>query len=116
MSKRAMRLYLQDILTSIKAIEEYSQGLTFETFSQDRKTVDAAVRNLEIIGEAARNVPKELQEKHPDIPWGRMISMRNKVIHEYSGVDVEILWQTIQEDLPQLKEQMKGLPELSEEQ
>lgn len=114
MSKREPKLYLQDIIISITSIEDYIKGLSFEEFSHDKKTVDAVVRNLEIIGEAARNVPKDVRDKYPDIPWERMISMRNKVLHEYFGVDIEILWQTINEDLLPLEEQIKDLPELSE--
>lgn len=113
MSKRAALLYLQDILTSVKNIEEYIQGLNFEEFIKDQKTIDAVVRNFEIIGEAARNIPQDLTSKYPDLPWSKMISMRNKVMHEYFGIDEEILWKTIQEDLPGLKGQLQALPELS---
>lgn len=107
MSKRSATLYLEDILTSIENIEEYTEDLVFEDFRNDKKTIDAVVRNLEIIGEAARNIPEELKSQHSKVPWEKMASMRNKVIHEYFGVDVEILWQTIKEDLPELKEQIK---------
>ena len=72
-------------------------------------TIDAVVRNLEIIGEAANNIPEETTDKYPEIPWREMISMRNKVLHEYFGVDEEILWQTITNDLPPLKKQLKNL-------
>lgn len=109
MSKRDVALYLSDILSSIKKIEEYTSGLTWGKFSKDDKTIDAVVRNLEIIGEATKQMPDTFKEKHTDVPWRKIISMRNKVIHEYSGVDVEILWQTIQEDLPELKRLIKRL-------
>lgn len=109
MSKRAATLYLQDILTSIKKIEEYSQDLSFKEFSKDEKTIDSVVRNLEIVGEAARNIPKEISQKNPDVPWEKMVSMRNKVLHEYFGVDEDILWKTITEDLPKLKKQLQSL-------
>ncbi|MBI2334987.1 DUF86 domain-containing protein [Candidatus Daviesbacteria bacterium] len=113
MSKREPSLYLQDIITSITKIEEYIKGLSFEEFSKNDKTVDAVVRNLEIIGEAARNIPQEIAVKYPDIAWGKMISMRNKVMHGYFGVDMEIVWKTINEDLPELQEKLKTLFELS---
>lgn len=113
MSKRESKLYLQDIVEAVNKIEEYTRGLSFETFSEDQKSIDAVVRNLEVIGQAARNIPEEVVEKYPDIPWGRMVSMRNKVLHEYFGVDLGILWQTIHEDLPGLKEKIEVLPELS---
>lgn len=73
--------------------------------------IDVVVRNLEIIGEAARNIPEEYKEKHSNLPWLDMIGMRNKVIHEYFGVDMDTLWKTIHEDLPKLKEQIQNLPE-----
>lgn len=113
MSKKEPTLYLQDILTSITKIEEYAKGLSFEEFSKDEKSIDAVVRNLEIIGEAARNIPQEITVKYSDIAWDKMVSMRNKVMHEYFGVDVEIVWKTINEDLPEVKEKLKTLSELS---
>lgn len=110
MSKREPHLYLQDILNSVNKIEKYIEGITIEEFNKDEEKIDAVVRNLEIIGEAARNIPQEIIEKHPEIPWEKMVSMRNKVLHEYFGVDEEILWQTVTEDLPFLKEQLQRLP------
>jgi uncharacterized protein with HEPN domain len=109
MSKRAAQLYLDDILSSIIAIEEFTKGMTFEDFQNDRKTVDAVIRNLEIIGEAANNIPQELKNSYSIIPWRDMISMRNKIMHEYFGVDTEIMWKTIQEDLPSLKTKIESL-------
>ena len=111
MSKRLPKLYLEDILDSIANIEDYTEGLSFESFSGDKKTIDAVVRNLEIIGEAARNIGENFAESHSGLPWSEMISMRNKVIHKYIAVDVEILWKTIKEDLPKLKDQIQKLPD-----
>lgn len=109
MSKRDNRLYLNDIYLSINKIISYVNGLSFDDFMKDGKTIDAVIRNLEIMGEAAGNVSSDLKSKNPDIPWREMVSMRNKVVHEYFGVDLEILWETIQEDLPQLKKAIKKL-------
>lgn len=109
MPKQQAHLYIQDILDCIQAIAEYIKGMEYDDLLDDRKTVDAVVRNLEIIGEAANQMPKEIKNKHTDIPWGKMISMRNKVIHEYSGIDLQILWQTIKEDLPNLKVQIEKI-------
>lgn len=103
MSKRQPTLYLQDILDSLEKIEQYIQNLSFEQFQQDEKTIDAVIRNLEIMGEAARNIPIEFRDQCSEIPWEKMVSMRNKVLHEYFGVDEEILWKTVTEDLPALK-------------
>ena len=99
-------LYVQDILDSIQNIEEYTRGYERDNFIEDRKTRDAVVRNFEIIGEAANNISSELQAACPDIPWANIVGMRNKMIHEYSGIDLEILWKTPQEDLPELKREM----------
>lgn len=109
MSKRLPKLYLEDILTSISNIEEYTQELSYEDFTSDKKTVDAVIRNLEIIGEAAKNIGQDFTEKHSELPWSGMISMRNKVVHEYIAVDLEILWKTIKEDLQELKGQITDL-------
>lgn len=109
MSKRSTKLYLQDIITSIDKIESYTENLSFDDFSQNQMTIDAVVRNLEIIGEAAKNIPQDFCENHSDVPWSEMVAMRNKVIHEYFGVDIEILWKTIKEDLSSLKKQMEQL-------
>ncbi len=114
MSKRESALYLFDILSSINKIEKYTKGFSFDEFKNNSEKIDAVVRNIEILGEAARNVPKETTDKYPEIPWGKMVGIRNKVLHEYFGVDEEILWKTIQEDLPMLKDQMQNLHELRE--
>lgn len=111
MSKRGLKLYLSDILTAITNIEDYTKDMSFDLLANDKKTIDAVARNLEIIGEAARHIPRDVTSKYPSTPWSQMVGMRNKVMHEYFGVDVEILWQTITEDLPKLKEQILVLLE-----
>ena len=103
MSKRDVNLYLEDIQTAIRRIEEYTTPLAFEEFVKDTKTIDAVVRNLSVIGEAVRGIPEEIKSAHPSVPWEEIIGMRNKVIHEYFGVDEEILWKTIKSDMPVLK-------------
>jgi uncharacterized protein with HEPN domain len=109
MSKRNLKLYLDDIRAAIKKIERYTKELSAKDFASDEKTIDAVIRNLGVIGEAANNIPSGVRSKMPDIPWRKIIAMRNKVIHEYFGVDWEILWQTIEEDLPELKKQIRKL-------
>ena len=106
MSERGAKLYLADIENALAKIEQYTSGLSFEQFAANQLVIDAVVRNFEIVGEAVRNIPSEVTATHPDIPWEKMIGMRNKVIHEYFGVDEEILWKTIQEDLPVFREQI----------
>jgi len=103
MSTRGWRFRIEDILEAITRIQEYSAGLDYPDWQQDQKTVDAVIRNFEIIGEVANHVPFEVQERFRKIPWGKMRGIRNLLIHEYFGVDVEVVWRTIQDDLPGLK-------------
>lgn len=109
MSKRGIKLYLEDIQDSIHKIETYTRGSSFEKFSRDEQMIDAVVRNLSIIGEAVRNIPKDIKAKNPEVAWNEIKGMRNKVVHEYFGIDEEILWKTIQDDLPIFKKQVAKL-------
>lgn len=104
-------LRIEDILEAIERIEVYTAGLTFESFTADRKTVDAVVRNIEIIGEAAGYVPEEIQCRYPTIPWSRMRGMRNVLIHRYDEVSLPILWQTIRRNLPPLVSPLRAILE-----
>ncbi len=101
--KRTFIDYVTDILTCFQETQEFTLGLDFETFSKDRKTINAVVRSLEIMGEAAKRIPPEIRETYSKIPWKRMTGMRDKLIHEYSGVDLEIIWGVVTEELPPLK-------------
>ena len=87
----------------------FKKGMSLDKFKNDIKTIDAVIRNIEIIGEAAKYIPTEVRLKHIEIPWKEIIGTRSKVIHEYFGVDVSILWQTVTEDLPKLKIQIKQI-------
>ncbi len=98
--KRNSLLYIQDILQSMLLIEEYVQGYDYLKFVTDRKTVDAVIRNFEIIGEAAKNIPSELKEKYPDVPWEEMYRLRNRISHEYFGIDYENIWDIAVNYLP----------------
>lgn len=100
MSPRNWRVRIHDILNAIKAIESYAKGMEFEYFASDQKTVDAVIRNLVIIGEAATNVPEEIILDHPSIPWQEMKGIRNIVVHEYFGVSTRIIRDTVRIDLP----------------
>ena len=102
MSAREWRLRAEDILEAIARIQRYTAGLSLATFGKDDLLIDAVVRNFIIIGEAARNIPPEIETRHPQIHWAQMRGLRNVVVHVYFAVDVSILWQTIQEDLPPL--------------
>jgi uncharacterized protein with HEPN domain len=110
---RGHRLYLEDIVASIEKIENYIANSTFEDFVIDEMKLDAVVRNLEIIGEASRNIPIEIKEKYPDIEWRKIGDFRNILAHEYFGVDHEILWDIITNKLTSLQSRIQSI--LSEE-
>ncbi|MBI2591143.1 MAG: DUF86 domain-containing protein [Candidatus Brennerbacteria bacterium] len=95
--------YIQDILDSIKDIEIFITGADFYKFKDDKKTINAIIRSLEVIGEAAKKLPDEIREKYSDIPWKNIVGMRDKLIHEYFGVDEEIIWKVASEEIPSLK-------------
>ena len=107
--ERNWRMRVEDILACIQKIESYTSGLTFEQFSIDDKTVDAVIRNFEIIGEAAGNIPLEVQEKYPELAWLEMRGMRNIVAHEYFGISLPIIWRAIAQDLKPLAEGLAKL-------
>ena len=100
---------INDILDAVSAVETYVTGMTYEDFVADRKTVDAVVRNLIIIGEASVHIPGEICTAHAEIPWKDMSAMRNFVVHEYFGVSDRILWDTVQIDLPPLVPVLKEI-------
>jgi uncharacterized protein with HEPN domain len=100
--RRSYRDYLRDMVQAAADAIVFTQGMDFSIFSGDRRTNLAVVRALEIIGEAARQVPTDVRRRYPQVPWQDMADMRNKLIHEYFGVDLEVVWRTVQEDLPQL--------------
>lgn len=103
MKNREYGDYIQDILDSINAIEEFTKGMDFEEFARDRKTSFAVIRGLEIIGEAAKSIPKSIRNRYPAVPWRDMAAMRDKVIHEYFGVNLKVIWKTAKEDIPPLQ-------------
>ena len=107
MSKRDFRLYFEDILESTKKIEGYIANLTYNDFVKDNKTIDAVVRNLETIGEAAKQIDEETKKKYDDIPWREIVDFRNRIIHGYFVIDYEIIWQIISKDLPDLKQKVE---------
>ena len=100
--ERLLLDYLNDILENISDIKEFTSGMTRESYSSDKKTVKAVVRSLEVIGEAANKIPQNIRDSYPEIPWMEIIAMRNRLIHEYFGIDLDIIWQTIKEDLEPL--------------
>ena len=102
MPHRDWKFRIQDILDAVGAVQKYTQGMELKTFTEDRRTVDAVVRNLIIIGEAAVHVPEYICLKHPEVPWYDMRGMRNFVVHEYFRASDSVIWDTGQVDLPPL--------------
>lgn len=100
-------LFIKDIIDAIEKISEFVAGMEYDEFVQDDKTLSAVVRKVEIIGEATRNIPKEIKATYSDIPWRDIVGMRNKIIHDYFGIDNEIVWQVIKEKLPALRNQIE---------
>lgn len=93
-------LYLEDIELSMKRVQEYIAGLDFQRFKWDYKTVDAVIRNFEIIGEATKNLPRDIKDKYINVPWEEMYRLRNRITHEYFGIDYEIIWEIATKYLP----------------
>jgi len=109
MSKRSSRLLLEDLLLSIEKITEYTSGLSFDNFLEDSKTSDAVIRNFEIIGEAANRLPDEMKEKFPEIDWYRIRGFRNRIVHDYMGIDYQMVWLIKENYLPKLKAQIQNI-------
>ena len=107
--KKDWRIFLDDIQKSIDKLEKYTSKITFDDFCKNEMLVDAVIRNLEIIGEASKFVPDEIKEKHSDIPWRAIVGLRNVLIHEYFGLDLENIWKIIVEDIPSLKNKIKRI-------
>ena len=109
MPGREWRMRIQDILDTARKVIAHTSGLDFETFTRDEWSVDAVLRNLTVIGEAAGHIPDEICQRHPEVPWRNMRDLRNLVVHEYFGVDLTIVWTTIREDLPALLSPLESL-------
>lgn len=102
MSERTDQDFISDIQEAIRRVADYTAGMSYEAFLTDLKTQDALIRNLEIIGEAAKNLSEELRENHANVPWKGMTGIRDKLIHHYFGVNLDIVWQVVTNELPQL--------------
>lgn len=109
MPPRNWLIRLQDILEAIEKNKQYTRGMSFKKFLSDNKTIDAVLRNFMVIGEAANNVPEKIKTKYSQVPWKKMVGMRNFVVHEYFGVSYEILWRTLKHDLPKLVVPLKKI-------
>lgn len=96
-------VFLRDILAACDNISDFVGDMKYESFTGDKKTISAVLRELSVIGEAARKVTDDFRENHSEIPWEKIFGMRNKLIHDYMGVQLPIVWQTVQDDIPLLK-------------
>jgi len=100
---RNHKLYLKDILEAMEAIEGFVEDIGFDDFKKDDKTSSAVIRKFEIIGEAAKNIPETIKQKHSIVPWREIASMRDKLIHFYFGIKYELVWRTIKDVIPKIK-------------
>jgi len=111
MSKRIPRLLLEDILESGNLILDYTKNMSFEEFAGDRKTIDAVIRNFEIIGEAVHRLPEEFKNTYPHIDWSRIRGFRNRIVHDYFGIDYSIVWTIKETYLPLLMDSLTQVVE-----
>lgn len=106
MSRRPVDLLIEDIWDAIEKVERYLSGFDHDAFVKDDKTVDSVVRNLEIMGEAANRLPVDFKAKHRQIKWRKIVGLRHRIVHDYFGIDLEIIWEITQKDLPELKSKL----------
>lgn len=109
MPKRGQKLFFADILEAIENIERYTLEMGYEDFQADKKTIDAVVRNLEIIGEAVKNITEKNKKAYPEVDWKGIAGMRDKLTHGYFGVDTKVVWETTQQRIPELKTQVQRI-------
>ncbi len=113
MKARSHALFLEDMLDAMAKIEDFINGMDYSSFANDDKTLSAVIRKFEIIGEAAKNIPASVKEKHPEIPWKSMSGLRDVIIHDYFGIDAEIIWNIASRNLPELRPMIKKILEQS---
>lgn len=101
--------FLADINNAIEEVIEFTSGMTFDDFEGDKRTINAVIRSLEVLGEATKHIPKTFRNKHPEIPWSKMAGMRDVLIHDYMGVDIKTVWKVAKERLPEIKPLIEGV-------
>ena len=106
---RDHKVYLEDILEAIRKIRRFTSGMSSETLAKDDKTLDAVIRNLEVIGEAVKRLPEQVRNRQPDIEWKKIAGLRDILIHEYFGINVKVVWDVVQHKLSGLETAAKQL-------
>ncbi len=106
---RDYRVYLQDVLEAVANVGEFVGPMSRHEFEGDKKTLHAVVRNLEVIGEAVKGIPPDVRSRHPQVPWQRIAGLRDILIHQYFGIDIDIVWDIVQNKLPELKAQVQAI-------
>ena len=107
--RKDYKVFLEDILEAVRKVRDYTDGLSLEAFAADAKTFDAVIRNLEIIGEAVKQIPEDIRSRRPEVEWKRIARLRDILIHQYFGVDVQIVWDIVQNKLSLLEQAVKAL-------
>ena len=102
MKDRDLRDYINDLVEACEDILSFTKGMSYSDFAGDKKTVNAVIRSLEVIGEATKKLPISFRDNYPDIPWRQMAGMRDKLIHEYFGIDKQMVWQAIEKHIPDI--------------
>jgi uncharacterized protein with HEPN domain len=109
MKDRELQDYINDLIEACEDILSFTKGMSYSDFANDKKTINAVIRSLEVIGEATKNLPMSFRDTYPDIPWKSMAGMRDKLIHEYFGVDKQMVWQAVEKHIPEIFSLIKKL-------
>ena len=109
MSRRSADFLLEDIWEAIGRIEQYTLSMTQDVFEKDEKSRDAVTRNLEVIGEAANRLPEEVKLSNPSVKWHKIVGLRHRIVHDYFDIDIKIIWQILQHELPEFKLKLKKI-------
>jgi uncharacterized protein with HEPN domain len=102
MKDRELRDYINDLTEACEDILSFTKGMSYSDFASDKKTINAVIRSLEVIGEATKNLPASFRSNYPDMPWKQMTGMRDKLIHDYFGIDIQMVWQAVEKHIPHI--------------